>query len=609
MLGLYPIHREARISSSQRTIAIIAIIAVVALVAGAIFVFAIGGSGSNGSNGSNGNGSAGTSESNDDDRSGPVPVASASAPADVIVDHTSAQTAALGVSQGMFESAPVVIVSADDSWEAASYGAALGVPVLLADAPVDDAEVADDAEAAESPDAESATEPTTDTDPATDTEPATDETTAAEQAPAVTVSQELLDELGRLGTQVVLVNGVPAEVIDEIATYELHEAAPALAEELGIDLTFAAEPADLQTGLDGLGTTVYAEEPTSSVEIDGDFAAAERTDAIAVTDGAYLTAVGTAVAGGADVKMSRIDPRASSDTVAALDGRENVVAVFSEENPDLTWQLATAATGTELPGGGQLVFEGKRYVALYGSPHTTTLGVLGEQGTEATIARAEEHAAPYRDFTDAQVLPALEIIVTVASGAPGDDGNYSNEWAIDGFVPLIEAAQEAGQYVVLDFQPGRSDFLSQVKMYEELLEYPHVGVALDPEWRLGPDEVPLTRIGHVEIAEVNEVVTYLADFTRERNLPQKMLILHQFQVQMLRDIDQLDQSRSELAILVHVDGQGSQSAKQGTWTTLQNNSPHIEYWGWKNFYDEDIPMLDPAGTYQVEPLPDFVSYQ
>ncbi len=566
-------------------------------MAGAIFAFAIGGSGSNG------NGSAGTSESNDDDRSGPVPVASASAPADVIVDHTSAQTAALGVSQGMFESAPVVIVSADDSWDAASYGAALGVPVLLADAPADDAEVADDAEAAESPDAESATEPTT------DAQPATDETTAAEQAPAVTVSQELLDELGRLGTQVVLVNGVPAEVIDGIATYELHEAAPALAEELGIDLTFAAEPADLQTGLDGLGTTVFAEEPTSSVDIDGDFAKAERTDAIAVTDGAYLTAVGTAVAGGADVKMSGIDPRASSDTVAALDGRENVVAVFSEENPDLTWQLATAATGTELPGGGQLVFEGKRYVALYGSPHSTTLGVLGEQGTEATIASAEEHATLYRGLTDDQVLPALEIIVTVASGAPGDDGNYSNEWAIDGFVPLIEAAQEAGQYVVLDLQPGRSDFLSQVKMYEELLEYPHVGVALDPEWRLGRDEVPLTRIGHVEIAEVNEVVTYLADFTRERNLPQKMLILHQFQVQMLRDIDQLDQSRSELAILVHVDGQGSQSDKQGTWTTLQNNSPHIEYWGWKNFFDEDIPMLDPAGTYQVEPLPDFVSYQ
>jgi len=31
--------------------------------------------------------------------------------------------------------------------------------------------------------------------------------------------------------------------------------------------------------------------------------------------------------------------------------------------------------------------------------------------------------------------------------------------------------------------------------------------------------------------------------------------------------------------------------------------------GWKNFYDEDVPMLDPTQTYQVQPVPDLVSYQ
>jgi hypothetical protein len=32
-------------------------------------------------------------------------------------------------------------------------------------------------------------------------------------------------------------------------------------------------------------------------------------------------------------------------------------------------------------------------------------------------------------------------------------------------------------------------------------------------------------------------------------------------------------------------------------------------WGWKNFYDEDTPMLTPAQTLAVEPTPVFVSYQ
>ncbi len=557
--------------------------------------------------------------------SGPRPVSTAIAHAELIVDHSSAQAAALDVSQGMFDSAPIAIVAAEDSWEVASYSAILGVPVLLADSsiPANPADSDGSADATESGEADGpaetadASDSTESTKPSAQTEPEStpdsdDGAAQSEASPAAEpiISQQILDELERLGTQVVLLSGIPEDAIVADGTYDLRETAPSLADSLGVELSYAPEPEDVQAALDGLGTTVYGDQPSSSTKIDEDFKPAERIlDVIALTDGAHRAALGSAVAAGAKIELSPVDPRGSSEAVAALAGSENVVAIFEAENPDLSWQLATAASGAQLPGGDQLVFDGKRYVALYGSPHSALLGVLGEQGTQETIVRAEEHADMYRGHTDDQVIPALEIIVTVASGAPGDDGNYSNEWGLEGFIPLIEAAQDAGQYVVLDFQPGRSDFLTQVKMYEQLLEYPHVGVALDPEWRLGPDEMPLTRIGHVEVEEVNEVVTYLADFTRERNLPQKMLILHQFQVQMLRDIDQVDQSRSELAILIHADGQGSQGAKQDTWTTLLNNAPHIEYWGWKNFYDEDIPMLDPVGTYQVVPLPHFVSYQ
>lgn len=315
------------------------------------------------------------------------------------------------------------------------------------------------------------------------------------------------------------------------------------------------------------------------------------------------------VSAGGTIQESTPDPRQSPEVIAALAEGHTVVSVFSTELPDLEWQMNTARTGVELPGGGQLVFGNKRYVALYGSPASASLGVLGEQDVPETIARAQEMADQYQGLTEDTVIPSLEIIATVASGGAGDDGNYSNEWDIETLRPLIEAAQDAGQYVVLDFQPGRSDFLSQVQAYEELLMYPHVGIALDPEWRIGPEEEPLTRIGHVEIDEVNEVATYLADFTRDNNLPQKLVILHQFQVQMIRDIDQLDQSRSEIEFLLHADGQGSQGAKQGTWATLLGYAPNIEYWGWKNFYDEDSPMLTPEETYNVEPLPHFVSYQ
>jgi hypothetical protein len=41
---------------------------------------------------------------------------------------------------------------------------------------------------------------------------------------------------------------------------------------------------------------------------------------------------------------------------------------------------------------------------------------------------------------------------------------------------------------------------------------------------------------------------------------------------------------------------------------LRANAPAV-FWGWKNFIDEDRPMLDPAQTMQFSPDIVFVSYQ
>lgn len=334
---------------------------------------------------------------------------------------------------------------------------------------------------------------------------------------------------------------------------------------------------------------------------------------VAVQDSAAtLAAAATALAARASVVAYTGDPRSSSELLDRAAEANHVVAVTAAAGADtegLASILGSAAAGQQLPGGGQLVFDGKRYVALYGSPITPALGLLGEQGTAATVAKAAEYAKKYDGlFGDDKAIPALEIIVTVASAAAGSDGNYSQEWDPAEFLPLIKAAEKAGQYVVLDFQPGRTTFVSQIKQYEELLKYPHVGVALDPEWRIGPNERHLARIGHVEAAEVNEVVDYLADFTKKHRLPQKALVLHQFQTQMLRDRHKIKLHRPELAVLIHADGQGTQSQKDATWDTLRQDAPDVA-WGWKNFIDEDHPMLTPEQTAKIKPLPHFISYQ
>ena len=103
----------------------------------------------------------------------------------------------------------------------------------------------------------------------------------------------------------------------------------------------------------------------------------------------------------------------------------------------------------------------------------------------------------------------------------------------DEIQPWLDAARAAGAYLLLDLQPGRTDFLTDARRYEELLREPDVGLALDPEWRLGPDQRHLEQVGSVDASEVNAVSAWLAGIVREEGLPQKLFVLHQFQLRMV----------------------------------------------------------------------------
>jgi hypothetical protein len=221
-----------------------------------------------------------------------------------------------------------------------------------------------------------------------------------------------------------------------------------------------------------------------------------------------------------------------------------------------------------------------------------------------------ELAAEYADLSGEPFTPAFELIATVASGSAGADGQYSRRTDVDVLERWVDAADAAGVYTVLDLQPGRTDFLTQAKAYEALLRRPTVGLALDPEWRLRPDEVHLRQIGSVGIDEVNAVGAWLARLVRDHDLPPKVLTLHQFDLSMIRGRERLDTDLDEVQWLLHADGQGTQEAKQGTWAALRRDLPAGVWLGWKNFEDEDRPMLTPAQTLaRVDPMPWFVSYQ
>lgn len=286
---------------------------------------------------------------------------------------------------------------------------------------------------------------------------------------------------------------------------------------------------------------------------------------------------------------------------------ERTAVVGAVDPAAAAWQIPTVLTAEPLPTGAYTLFESERMVAMYGTPGSRALGVLGEQDIDATVPRLREIAEPY-GADGREVLPAFEIITTVASAEAGDQGDYSRRMDPDTIRAWIDRAADEGIYVVLDLQSGRTDFLTQAREYADLLAEPHVGLALDPEWRLAPDEVHLRQIGSVAAAEVQRVADWLAELVREERLPQKLLLLHQFRLSMLPDRDTIEVG-PELAAVVHMDGQGSIGSKYATYDAITAGAEDRWWWGWKNFYDEDSPMLTPEETARVEPFPHFISYQ
>lgn len=329
---------------------------------------------------------------------------------------------------------------------------------------------------------------------------------------------------------------------------------------------------------------------------------------------AILSAAATGrVAGASVVAYDPANILGHPEISPALVGRPPDAIRYVGTVPEASeWEIGVLSRGVQVPGGGfQVLPSGKprRYVAFYGHFRTTGLGALGEQGPQATLDRMAPLLTEYA-ADGSQVIPTFEMIATVASATATEDNDYSFEWSPDGFAEWIAVAEANDAYVILDLQSGRDDFLTQAKQYEELLKLPFVGLALDPEWRLQNDQVHLEQVGQVQAAEVNTVVDWLADLVRDNGLPQKMLIVHQFQSRMIVDRETL-KHRPELQMVIQMDGQGPIPTKNETYAVLTAGTEESHWrWGWKNFFDEDSPeTATPAYTIDKDPVPVFVSYQ
>jgi hypothetical protein len=268
-----------------------------------------------------------------------------------------------------------------------------------------------------------------------------------------------------------------------------------------------------------------------------------------------------------------------------------------------------APPGPELPRGGYSLFPTFQLVGFCGTPGAPALGEL-DGNLPAKAKKLQGYAAKYAGSRT--VLPAFELIAVIVLAGPGGDGKYRRRVSDKVVDDYLRIARQNQGLLILNIQPGQSDFLSEVKHFEKYLREPDVGVALDPEWAMKPGQMPGRFFGQTTGTAVSEVAAYLSSLVQEGNLPEKALVFHQVNGGVVKDSASIKPSPG-VVVIESVDGLGPKHAKIETYDYLMRHLPEGVHPGFKLFFDEDQRnggiLMTPREVMELLPVPEYVMYE
>ena len=297
-------------------------------------------------------------------------------------------------------------------------------------------------------------------------------------------------------------------------------------------------------------------------------------------------------------------------SIAPENAAANGTAAQQEQSPTPT--PTPTPTQQELPGGGQQLFPTYRLVGYSGIIGSGPgLGRAGVGDIDERMKEIIERAKPYA--TDGRkIMPTLEYIATMVH--PCKNAPKCRTRSTDEKIQAhLDAVRKVDGYLLLAIQPGRADFPTEVKAYEKFLKEPDVGLAMDPEWRMGPNQEPMRTFGSTSGKELNEVNAYISKLVKDNYLPEKVVLYHMIRTNWVRQPEDLKQHPGVVNI-VSVDGIGSKEMKTETWNAIMKVKPAHVRPGFKLFYEEDTErsswkLMKPAEVLALTPTPEYVLYE
>ncbi len=236
------------------------------------------------------------------------------------------------------------------------------------------------------------------------------------------------------------------------------------------------------------------------------------------------------------------------------------------------------------------------------------MGVLGEYDMQTLYEKLQAQAAEYEAIDDRPYKLAFEVIASVAQQYEGLDGDYLAYIGEDLLQEYIDFTAANDMLLILDVQFGHRTVQQEIEAMEPYLKYPHVQLALDPEFAVGDGQVPGTVIGSIDATDVLYAQEALARISAENGLPPKLLIVHQFTDTSITNRDTITQVPG-VQFVLEVDGFGTPEEKRGTFAWL-TESEVFDFHGFKLWYNgQDDPIMSPAEVLALDPQPDLIIYQ
>ncbi|HEY9333843.1 MAG TPA: hypothetical protein VIQ79_05480 [Kribbella sp.] len=255
-----------------------------------------------------------------------------------------------------------------------------------------------------------------------------------------------------------------------------------------------------------------------------------------------------------------------------------------------------------------MIFPKHQLVGYVGLPGSPALGPL-DKDLDAKAAKLDKLSRAYA--AGRTPLPVMELIAVVAKGSRGKDGLYRGRMDDAKIEEYLTVARKHKMLLLLDIQPGRAKILPEVKRLERWLKEPDIGLAFDPEWAVGPTQVPGRVFGHTTGAELDSIAAYLSGLVQSNGLPEKVFVFHQLSTRIVSDEKAL-KPHPGVVTIKSVDGIGARSDKLKTWAKLTTGLPPAVHAGFKLFYTEDArhgPLMTPAQVMALKPRPELVIYE